>query len=79
MTPIATVSLQQAIEDRGVRCGFAEPQFDPALLLAAGEGGTFRIVELDPLGARLETGPEFYPHLLEAMADALVACLSEGR
>lgn len=68
--------LQAEIEARGVRCAFSEPQFDPALLLVAGEKAGVRLAELDPMGAHLDPGPGFYPALMRSLAQAAVTCLT---
>ncbi len=70
--------LKKEIATQKIRCGFAEPQFDPELLRVAGESSDLEIAVLDPLGVDLELGPAFYPALLRAAAASLVDCLSDG-
>ncbi|MEO1000951.1 MAG: zinc ABC transporter substrate-binding protein, partial [Pseudomonadota bacterium] len=53
----------------------SEPQFEPALVETLIEGTAARRGVLDPLGAEIPTGPGFYPELIDAMADDLLACL----
>lgn len=69
-------ALQQLIEDQGVVCVFAEPQFEPNLLRRLTEGTAIRSGVLDPIGAGIEPGKDHYPQLLRAMARSLSDCLS---
>lgn len=70
--------IRGRVQDGGIVCAFAEPQFRPALLDTVVEGTGVRLGTLDPVGAGLEPGPALYPTLLRAMADNLVACLADG-
>lgn len=63
---------------RGVRCLFAEPQFEPALAARLTEGTGVRLGVLDPLGAGLAPGPDAYFTLMRRLARAFVDCLSPG-
>lgn len=67
--------MRRQIEERGARCVFSEPQFEPRLVTALTEGTTARHAELDPIGAKLPDGPDSYARLLQAMADSLETCL----
>jgi zinc transport system substrate-binding protein len=58
-------------------CIFAEPQFPPRLLATLAEGTAARMATLDPAGAALEPGPNFYGSLMRNLAADLAACLSE--
>ena len=71
--------LKKEIAERDIRCGFAEPQYDPALLKVAGEGSQLEISVLDPLGTDLELGVGFYPNLMRALAGSLIDCLAQQR
>lgn len=70
--------LREAIRATGARCVFTEPQFTPALArsLAADTGA--RLGALDPLGAALPAGPEFYFALMRDLGRSLVDCLGAG-
>lgn len=70
------VEIQGRIRDRGVRCVFSEPQFQPALVKTVIAGSNARSGILDPLGAEIPPGPDAYFQLLEGLADTLQACLS---
>lgn len=67
--------LKAEVQEKGIKCAFAEPQFDPALLKVVGEGTGMTIGTLDPLGSELELGAAFYPNLMQALAGALTDCL----
>lgn len=56
-------------------CVFAEPQFAPRLLATVTEGTGARLATLDPAGAGLAPGPEFYGKLLRNLAADLADCL----
>lgn len=70
--------IQTRIRDHGVRCVFSEPQFQPALVQTVIAGSGARTGILDPLGAEIPPGPDAYFQLLEGLADALRACLSDS-
>ncbi len=76
--PARMADIRARVRDQGVVCAFAEPQFDPALMETALEGTTARRAKLDPIGSTLEPGPDLYPALIHALADALATCLPEA-
>lgn len=67
--------IRARIVDRGARCVFREPQFEPALVAPLLDGTEARAGVLDPLGAELAPDPEAYPILLRTLAEALHDCL----
>lgn len=67
--------LREAIADSGARCVFREPQFESALVQVLLEGTQARSGVLDPLGTDIAPGPDGYIALMEANAEALIACL----
>jgi zinc transport system substrate-binding protein len=68
--------IQARIRERGVRCVFSEPQFQPALAQTVIAGSQAQPGILDPLGAGIPPGPEAYFQLLDGLVDALRDCLS---
>ncbi|TMV09740.1 zinc ABC transporter substrate-binding protein [Ruegeria sediminis] len=72
--PARLAALRERIAKKGASCAFSEPQFDTRLFNAALGQEAVQIHELDPLGARLEPGPNLYPALLQSMADSFAAC-----
>ncbi|ETX28683.1 zinc ABC transporter substrate-binding protein [Roseivivax isoporae] len=72
-SPRRVAEIRDAVVDRGITCVFAEPQFNPGLVTAiAGDGLSSAVI--DPLGARIEPGPGFYPALIEKIADTIATC-----
>lgn len=69
--------IQERIQDRGAKCVFAEPQFEPRVLTAVLEGSEARSGVLDPVGADIDPGAGFYPALITKLADDMIACLGE--
>ncbi len=58
----------------GGACVLVEPQFSPRLI-AAVVGQDAETVEIDPIGAAIAPGPNFYSTLLERVADGFARCL----
>ena len=67
--------IRHRLEELDAACVFAEPQFEPALVVTVVEGTGARIGTLDPMGADLEAGPGQYFELLGRLATAMVDCL----
>jgi zinc transport system substrate-binding protein len=71
--------IQNQLEQSGVKCVFAEPQFEPALVDVLIEGADVHKGVLDPLGADLEPGPEQYFQLMNGLAESLISCLGGAK
>ena len=69
-------ALKEEIANSGARCVFREPQFESALVQVLLENSDARAGVLDPLGTDTSRGPNAYVELMDANADALLACLS---
>ena len=69
-------ALQSMIHERGIVCVFDEPQFNRKVVELITEGTQARIGTIDPLGAIVEDGPEFYSRLILNMAKSFKDCLS---
>ena len=69
--------IRERIKDSDIRCVFAEPQFEPALIEILIADTASRSGVLDPLGMTLNAGPDAYFQLMEMLASALVECLQE--
>lgn len=67
--------LRREIEEEGIICLFAEPQFASPLINTLREGLPVRIGTLDPVGAELPLGPALYPALLTNLGEDLSSCL----
>ncbi len=66
--------LRRQIIESGVRCVFAEPQFEPRLIETLIEGTPARAGVLDALGAGLAQGAEMYFTLLDQLTRSLESC-----
>ena len=69
--------LLRKLEEQDVVCVFSEPQFNPRLIEALVADAGARTGVLDPLGAKLPTGPELYFGMMRANAATLRECLQE--
>ncbi len=74
-SPAQLARLRDRLADLGVRCAFAEPQFDTRLLQAAIDGRDIPILELDPLGRAHEPGKGLYPALIRDLGAGFAACV----
>lgn len=72
------LELRGMIDGRNVECLFREPQHrsDLAEQIAADMG--LRLGTLDPVGAKLDSGPETYERLIRGMARSIIACLEDA-
>jgi zinc transport system substrate-binding protein len=77
-SPARIKQLQNEIVEHGVECVMSEPQFSPDLIetvIERSEGAVqIKHSVLDPLGTKIELGPEFYTDLLLDVADSVVNC-----
>jgi zinc transport system substrate-binding protein len=71
----ALASLRDRIAKEGVRCAFAEPQYDAGIIRSLTGDAGIEIGVLDPLGAGLEPGPLLYDALMRKNVEAVAACL----
>jgi len=69
--PQRVAAVRDAVAAVGVRCIFAEPQMNPALIATVAEGSGARRGTIDPLGAAS------YPDLLRGIARDMAACLGD--
>lgn len=74
-SPARIAEIQERIQDEGVDCVLAEPQFNPGIVATVLDGTEANAGVIDPLGAELEPGPALYPQLLRNMAAAFAECL----
>jgi zinc transport system substrate-binding protein len=68
--------IKHLIEEKGVLCVFSEPQFEPKLVQTVIEGTPAKSAVLDPLGADIPLGKNFYGKLLTGLATSMAGCLS---
>lgn len=69
-------AIRERIRQAQADCVFAEPQFEPKLVLALVDGTSARRGVLDPLGANLAPGADLYFTLMRNLASALTECLA---
>lgn len=69
--------LHHLIEEKQVRCLFAEPQFPPTLVDTLIAETKIKSSVLDPLGSELTGGADNYFMLLNNLAQSLTACLAD--
>lgn len=69
--------IHDRVKDADVSCVLAEPQFNPSLVETVLDETDARSSVIDPLGFKLELGPELYPELLLELAQTLADCLEE--
>lgn len=74
-SPARIAEIQARIQEEGVDCVLAEPQFNPGLVETVLDGTEANTSVIDPLGAALEPGPALYPNLIRNMATVLAECL----
>lgn len=74
--PARLAQIRDLIADQNIACVFSEPQFSDALIATVAGSNTVKTAILDPMGASLDPGPQFYIDLLETMAAAMIPCLT---
>ncbi len=74
-SPARIAEIQGRINDEGIDCVLAEPQFNAGLIDTVLEGTPANVGVIDPLGANVEPGAGHYNQLLRNMAKTLADCL----
>ncbi|QAX31979.1 zinc ABC transporter substrate-binding protein [Leisingera sp. NJS204] len=72
--PARIAEMRDVVADLKVACVFSEPQFNPGVVATVLDGTGAGTAVLDPLGAKLEAGPQFYPALLQDIGAAIAGC-----
>ncbi len=75
-SPAQLAKLRDTLKAQEITCAFSEPQFNDRLLRAASGEQSLQIGVLDPIGSKLEPGPQLYATLLRDMAVGFVNCSS---
>ncbi|WP_052272523.1 zinc ABC transporter substrate-binding protein [Leisingera sp. ANG-M7] len=73
-SPARIAEVREVVAELEVACVFSEPQFNPGLVATVLDGTGAGTAVLDPLGAGLEPGPQFYPALLQDIGAAIAGC-----
>ena len=76
-SPKRLSEIRKKIRETNTSCVFKEPQFSDRVINAVVDQTSARIGTLDPLGAKIDSGPEMYFTLLRNVANTLHSCLSK--
>lgn len=74
-SPARIAEIRARIQDEGVDCVLAEPQFNPGIVDTVLEGTEASTGVIDPLGSEIEPGAGLYPQIIRNMAKTLADCL----
>lgn len=74
-SPASLGAVRDEIRSLEAVCVFSEPQHNDGLVRAVTDGTEASIGVLDPIGADLTPGPDFYPALIAQMAASFEDCL----
>ena len=74
-SPARVAKIRERLTTEGVDCVLAEPQYNDRLVKTVVEGTEAQTAVIDPLGIKLELGPELYDNLIMNIAKSLAKCL----
>ena len=66
--------IQDVIKDRGIKCIFSEPQFNPKIITTIAEDMNIKTGVFDPLGANIDSNKELYFKLIQNLGNELKGC-----
>ena len=66
--------IQDLINDKGIKCIFSEPQYNPKIIETLGNDMNISTGVMDPLGAYVEAGPSMYSELINEIANSIKNC-----
>ena len=66
--------IQDLIDDKGIKCIFSEPQYNPKIIETLGNDMNISTGVMDPLGAYIEAGPSMYSELINEIANSIKNC-----
>ena len=66
--------IQDLINDKGIKCIFSEPQYNPKIIETLGNDMNISTGVMDPLGASIEAGPSMYSELINEIANSIKNC-----
>ena len=66
--------IQDVINDRGIKCIFSEPQYNPKIIETLGDDMNISTGVMDPLGAYIDAGPSMYSDLINQIANSIKDC-----
>ena len=66
--------IQDVINDKGIKCIFSEPQYNPKIIETIGNDMKISTGVMDPLGAYIDAGPSMYSELINGIANSIKDC-----
>ena len=66
--------IQDVINDKGIKCIFSEPQYNPKIIETIGNDMNISTGVMDPLGAYIDTGSSMYSDLINGIANSIKDC-----
>ena len=66
--------IQDVINDKGIKCIFSEPQYNPKIIETLGNDMNIFTGVMDPLGAYIDAGPSMYSDLIYGIANSIKDC-----
>ena len=66
--------IQDVIKDRGIKCIFSEPQFNPKIITTIAEDMNIKTGVFDPLGANIDSNKDLYFKLIQNLGNELKGC-----
>ena len=66
--------IQDVIKDKGIKCIFSEPQFNPKIITTIAEDMNIKTGVFDPLGANIDAGKSLYFTLISNLGNELKGC-----
>ena len=66
--------IQDVIKDKGIKCIFSEPQFNPKIISTIAEDTNIKTGVFDPLGANIDPGKSLYFELISNLGNELKGC-----
>ena len=66
--------IQDVINDKGIKCIFSEPQYNPKMIETLGNDMNISTGVMDPLGAYIDAGPSMYSELINGIANSIKDC-----
>ena len=66
--------IQDVIKDKGIKCIFSEPQFNPKIISTIAEDTNIKTGVFDPLGANINSDKDLYFKLISNLGNELKGC-----
>ena len=63
--------IQDVINDKGIKCIFSEPQYNPKIIETLGNDMNISTGVMDPLGAYIDAGPSMYSDLINQITNSI--------